>query len=78
MMETWTNGEWKSTNHRVIHRSGSYRVSVPFFFEPDYDALVAPLQSCVARTGGVAKYPTIFYGKHLMAKVEEGSFDVVG
>lgn len=38
MMERWTNGLWRSTVHRVVHRGGEYRVSVPFFFEPDWDA----------------------------------------
>ena len=27
MMERWTNGLWKSTRHRVVHRGGGFRVS---------------------------------------------------
>lgn len=38
MMEVWTNGMWKSTLHRVVHHGNSFRVSVPFFFEPNWDA----------------------------------------
>lgn len=38
MMERWTNGLWKSTMHRVVHKGDTYRVSVPFFFEPNWDA----------------------------------------
>ena len=38
MMERWTNGLWRSTPHRVIHRGDNFRVSVPFFYEPDFDA----------------------------------------
>ena len=36
MMEGWTNGLWKSTRHRVIHKGSGCRVSVPFFLEPDW------------------------------------------
>lgn len=43
MWEIWTNGLYKSTVHRVIHRGSNYRVSIPFFFEPNFDAKVAPL-----------------------------------
>ncbi|KIW04322.1 uncharacterized protein PV09_04614 [Verruconis gallopava] len=68
MMERWTNGEWKSTNHRVVHRGSNYRVSAPFFFEPDFDAEVAPLPKCVERTGGKALYGSVVYGEHLTAK----------
>lgn len=38
MLERWTNGLWKSTRHRVIHGGANYRVSIPFFFEPDWVA----------------------------------------
>ena len=70
MMETWTNGLWKSTPHRVIHRGENFRVSVPFFFEPNWDAKVTPLPQCVERTGGKRKYKEVCYGDHLTAKVK--------
>jgi isopenicillin N synthase-like dioxygenase len=69
MMERWTNGEWKSTNHRVIHRGDNYRVSVPFFFEPNFNAVVEPLPECVRRTGGKALFNKVVYGEHLVGKV---------
>jgi isopenicillin N synthase-like dioxygenase len=68
MMETWTNGLWKSTRHRVIHRGEGFRVSVPFFYEPDWDVVVRPLRKCVERTGGVELYPPVKYGDHLTLK----------
>lgn len=73
MMERWTNGLWRSTEHRVIHRGDNYRVSVPFFFEPNWDAKAAPLQKCVERTGGKKKYDEVCFGDHLTAKVR-GNF----
>jgi isopenicillin N synthase-like dioxygenase len=38
MMERWTNGLWKSTTHKVVHWGDAFRVSVPFFYEPDFGA----------------------------------------
>jgi isopenicillin N synthase-like dioxygenase len=73
MMERWTNGEWTSTIHRVIHRGSNFRVSVPFFFEPDFDAVVKPLKTCVERTGGKEKFGSVTYGEHLLAKIR-GNF----
>lgn len=73
MIERWTNGEWKSTNHRVVHQGSNFRVSVPFFFEPDFDAAVKPLQACVKRTGGEAKFDEVVYGDHLLGKIR-GNF----
>ncbi|KAH7018710.1 hypothetical protein B0J12DRAFT_775369, partial [Macrophomina phaseolina] len=73
MMERWTNGLWKSTNHRVIHRGANYRVSVPFFFEPDFDARIKPLAKCVSETDGKERYGEVIYGEHLLSKVK-GNF----
>jgi isopenicillin N synthase-like dioxygenase len=63
------NGLWKSTKHRVIHRGDGYRVSVPFFYEPNFDALVKPLKKCVERTGGTPIHEGSTYGEYLMGKV---------
>jgi isopenicillin N synthase-like dioxygenase len=38
MMERWTNGLWRSTAHKVVHRGDGFRVSLPFFYEPDFSA----------------------------------------
>jgi len=45
MWEIWTNGLYKSTLHRVIHRGSDYRISIPFFFEPNFDAKIAPIEA---------------------------------
>jgi isopenicillin N synthase-like dioxygenase len=47
MMQRWTNGRFVSTRHRVANRSGHDRISIPFFVNPDYDAVVARLPQCV-------------------------------
>ncbi|KAF1956899.1 Clavaminate synthase-like protein [Byssothecium circinans] len=69
MIERWTHGLWKSTRHRVIHRGEGYRVSVPFFYEPNFEAVVRPLGKCVERSGGGVKGREVVYGEHLMGKV---------
>ncbi|KAH6912844.1 hypothetical protein BKA70DRAFT_777135 [Coprinopsis sp. MPI-PUGE-AT-0042] len=70
MWEIWTDGLYKSTLHRVVHRSSNYRVSIPFFFEPNFDALVEPLPAAL-RLKGVdkAEKEAIIYGDFLLAKV---------
>jgi len=42
MMRIWTNGRFRSTRHRVINRTGVERFSVPFFVNPDFDAVAEP------------------------------------
>lgn len=70
MIERWTNGIWKSTMHRVIHRGGGGgRISVPFFFEPNFDAVVRPLERCVVRSGRERMHGGSTYGEHLLTKV---------
>ena len=54
MLSNWTSGEYASTVHRVVSpssRTAGDRYSVPFFFNPDANALVKPLND----TEGEAK-----------------------
>jgi isopenicillin N synthase-like dioxygenase len=44
-MQIWTNGEFSSTPHRVINRSGVDRYSIPFFAYARSDAPIAPLMN---------------------------------
>ena len=32
MINNWTNDQYTATLHRVIHRGGNYRISIPFFY----------------------------------------------
>ncbi|KAK3111502.1 hypothetical protein LTR53_013183 [Teratosphaeriaceae sp. CCFEE 6253] len=42
MLSEWTRGAYKSTAHRVIHTLPNARVSIPCFFDPNWDALIEP------------------------------------
>jgi isopenicillin N synthase-like dioxygenase len=69
MVNIWTNNIYKSTLHRVIHKGSNYRVSIPFFYEPNFDSVISPLPSCVAETGGSPLHKSVMYGDHLLSKV---------
>ncbi|XVE82833.1 hypothetical protein DITRI_Ditri16bG0037400 [Diplodiscus trichospermus] len=70
MLKILSNGLYDSTLHRVINNSPTYRVCVAFFYEPNYDAAVEPLEVCVQRSGGTRKFGKAVYGEHLVSKVQ--------
>ena len=61
VLERWTGGRIKATEHRVIG-PGRERFSIPFFYEPRVDAVIAPLP-----IPGVAPFEPFLYGDHLWA-----------
>lgn len=69
MLKILTNGIYESTLHRVINNSPEYRVSIAFFYETNFDTRAEPLDFCVQKTGGVARYKGAVYGEHLVSKV---------
>jgi isopenicillin N synthase-like dioxygenase len=43
MLERLTSGRYTSALHRVINSSGRSRISMPFFFDPSFDAVLEPI-----------------------------------
>ncbi|HEX6103400.1 MAG TPA: 2-oxoglutarate and iron-dependent oxygenase domain-containing protein [Alphaproteobacteria bacterium] len=76
MMERWTNGVFASTLHRVINSSGQDRYSLPFFFDPDFNADLTVLETCTG-PGNPPKYPPTTGGQHLLDRIN-ATFDYRG
>ena len=68
MMERWTNGVFTSTLHRVINISGRERYSLPYFFDPDFNAEIVCLPTC-RKPGEAPKYPPTTAGRHLLEMI---------
>ena len=79
MLEIWTNGRYKSTLHRVLTSSDSERYSIPFFFDPTFEAVVECLETCTDEINP-PKYPPTTAGKYLVSKYEmtHGDFSPIG
>ena len=64
LLMRWTNDRWISNTHRVVNPPASVaarakRLSIAFFHQPNYDALV----ECIA-PAGQAKYPPVRSGEY--------------
>ncbi|KAL0479133.1 hypothetical protein AKO1_008013 [Acrasis kona] len=73
MLKLWTSNLYQSTPHKVIHtNSKAQRTSIPYFFEPNFDAIISPLPLSDSLFEGKKK-PEPFqpkkYGDHLTSKV---------
>ncbi|KAK0968850.1 hypothetical protein LTR91_016576 [Friedmanniomyces endolithicus] len=75
MLAEWTRGAYKSTAHRVIHLSNTPRVSIPFFFDPNWDAIIEPVvPSGDEETDG--RYVGVRYRDRYIGAMEEALGDV--
>ena len=64
MIQRWTNDYYRATIHRVISPKNTTRCSIPFFFEPNFDTVVAPLDKfCSA--DNLPRYKPIHFGDYL-------------
>jgi isopenicillin N synthase-like dioxygenase len=59
LLETWTGGRIKATEHRVIGR-GEERHSIPFFYDARADALIEPLP-----LAGAPRFAPFYFGDYL-------------
>ncbi|MGX9148119.1 isopenicillin N synthase family dioxygenase [Mesorhizobium sp. 128a] len=63
LVQKLTNDLYLANLHRVVNTSGRERYSIPFFVDADYDAVFAPLESCVSEARP-ARYPPITCGMY--------------
>jgi isopenicillin N synthase-like dioxygenase len=61
LLARWTGGRVRATKHRVLS-CGEERFSIPFFFEPRPDTVIAPLP-----LDGVEPFEPFQFGDHLWA-----------
>jgi len=81
MLERLTAGRYTSALHRVINRSGRERISMPFFFDPAFDAQLRPIEGVgpvVDRHERIERWDGInlrevggSYGDYLIGKVSK-------
>jgi isopenicillin N synthase-like dioxygenase len=64
----WTNDVYVSTPHRVVNRSAKERYSIAFFYDPNPDAMVETIPSCVGQ-GEVRRYPPILAADYLTVRL---------
>lgn len=57
LLRRWTDKRFMATPHRVINRSGKERYAIPFFFDANYDAVMAP----ITEDGSTGREPPITY-----------------
>lgn len=70
LMKVWTNNVYVSNPHRVINRSGRERYSIPTFFNLDYDAPVACLDTCQS-PNNLPRYKPIKSGDYLVSRFRD-------
>ena len=71
LMMNWTNDRWISTLHRVVRHpetAGRRRQSIAFFHNPNPNALIECIESCLTE-GERPKYRPILAKQHLEMKI---------
>jgi isopenicillin N synthase-like dioxygenase len=71
LMALWTNGRWVSTVHRVVNppreQAHRERFSMPFFHQPNFDALIECIPTCTSLTNP-PRYEPVRSGEYIMEK----------
>jgi isopenicillin N synthase-like dioxygenase len=75
LMAEWTNDRWVSTLHRVINPPrdralGSRRLSMAFFHQPNYDAVIECLPTC-SDASRPPRYGKTTSGEHVWMKINK-------
>lgn len=73
LLERWTNGQFRSSPHRVVNPSGAAasrdRYSAVLFHSPNRDAVITCLEPCQSAERP-PRFPPITAGEHMRARIE--------
>jgi isopenicillin N synthase-like dioxygenase len=72
VLERWAGGKVRATGHRVL-ATGRKRFSIPFFYEPRPDAVIAPLP-----LQDMQAFEPFYYGDHLWETITRYNVELPG
>ncbi|MCB0374583.1 MAG: hypothetical protein KDD04_01540 [Sinomicrobium sp.] len=70
IMERWTNGLYSATEHRVPDNGGLDRYSVPFFFDPNHEAMIECIPTCISASNP-PKYKPVKASDYLAGRFDD-------
>ena len=71
MLETWSNGLFPSTRHRVLPRTNAReRYSIAFFMDPDDQVVVEPLRTCI-KDDDTSRFAPVQVREYLKGKIAD-------
>lgn len=78
-LQIFSNGRYKSIEHRVVANKEKKRVSVPLFVNPRPTDIISPLPEVLASSGENPLYKPILYSdyvKHFFRKAHDGKLTI--
>ena len=75
MIQRWTNDYYRATVHRVVSPEDKARLSVPFFFEPNFDTVIEPIERFCTKNNPI-KYSTLHFGDYLKKTFKTSYSDI--
>ena len=69
MLARWSNDRFVATPHRVINASATERYSLPFFVDPNFEADLSALPTCVSESNP-ARDATTTAGRYFLDRID--------
>jgi isopenicillin N synthase-like dioxygenase len=72
-MQSWTNDRWRAAVHRVVPMTRQRRFSIPYFSNPDRDAVIEPVpELCATRP----RYRAVAWRAFIQARTDDNYADL--
>ncbi len=72
-LQVWTNDRYRAAVHRVVPMTGRERYSIPFFYNPDRNAVVEPIE---ALCEGPPRYRRFTWREFIQARIDDNYTDL--
>ena len=72
-VQVWTNDRYRAAVHRVVPMTTRSRYSIPFFYNPEPEAVIRPIPSLCEEP---ARYRPFAWGEFMRARTEDNFADL--
>jgi isopenicillin N synthase-like dioxygenase len=71
-MQVWSNDRYRAAVHRVVSMTATDRLSIPYFLNPQRDALIQP----IAALAPTPRYRPFTWRSYMQARTDDNYLDL--
>ena len=76
VLRVWSNDRYRASIHRVGPMTSRSRYSIPYFFNPELESVIEPIDALLSQTAEAARYRSFTWREFIRARIDDNYADL--